>query len=222
MKDRYHHWSDIKYLKDIVTNPMIEVGEYSYYSGYYDQHDFEDGCVRYLWGDDRSRKLFNPIEQYGWVLDKLIIGNYVCIASGVIILMGGNHNHHPEWITVYPFVEQINNSYERKGDTIIESDAWIGMNAMIMPGVNIGEGAIVAAGSVVVKDVPAYTIVGGNPAKEIKKRFTDEEIAKLKEMRWYDWERKQIERASHLLSRSSIHQLYDYYLREIRPDRSKV
>lgn len=52
MKDRYHHWSDIKYLKDIVTNPMIEVGEYSYYSGYYDQHDFEDGCVRYLWGDD--------------------------------------------------------------------------------------------------------------------------------------------------------------------------
>ncbi|NMM55016.1 CatB-related O-acetyltransferase [Paenibacillus aquistagni] len=222
MKDRYHHWSDIKYLKDIVTNPMIEVGEYSYYSGYYDQHDFEDGCVRYLWGDDRSRKLFNPIEQYGWVLDKLIIGNYVCIASGVIILMGGNHNHHPEWITVYPFVEQINNSYERKGDTIIESDAWIGMNAMIMPGVNIGEGAIVAAGSVVVKDVPAYTIVGGNPAKEIKKRFTDEEIAKLKEMRWYDWERKQIERASHLLSSSSIHQLYDYYLREIRPDRSKV
>lgn len=136
--------------------------------------------------------------------------------------MGGNHNHHPEWITVYPFVEQINNSYERKGDTIIESDAWIGMNAMIMPGVNIGEGAIVAAESVVVKDVPAYTIVGGNPAKEIKKRFTDEEIAKLKEMRWYDWERKQIERASHLLSSSSIHQLYDYYLREIRPDRSKA
>ena len=83
--------------------------------------------------------LINPIEDHGWHLDKLIIGNYVCIASGVIILMGGNHNHHLEWITVYPFVEQIENSYEPKGDTIIESDAWIGMNAMIMPGVTIGE-----------------------------------------------------------------------------------
>ena len=82
---------------------------------------------------------------------------------------------------VYPFVEQIETSYEPKGDTIIENDAWIGMNAMIMPGVTIGEGAIVAAGSVVAKDVPPYTIVGGNPAKEIKKRFTNNEIEKLKE-----------------------------------------
>lgn len=214
---QFNHWSEIKYLKDIVTNPMIEVGEYSYYSGYYDNHDFEDGCVRYLWGDEKSRKLFNPIEDNGWHLDKLIIGNYVCIASGVIILMGGNHNHHSEWITVYPFVEQIETSYEPKGDTIIENDAWIGMNAMIMPGVTIGEGAIVAAGSVVSKDVPPYTIVGGNPAKEIKKRFTDKEIEKLKEMRWFDWEREKIERAIHILSSSSINQLYDFYQREIKP-----
>ncbi|KQL36093.1 MULTISPECIES: CatB-related O-acetyltransferase [Bacillaceae] len=213
---RFNHWSEIKYLKDIVTNPMIEVGEYSYYSGYYDNHDFEDGCVRYLWGDEKSRKLFNPIEDNGWHLDKLIIGNYVCIASGVIILMGGNHNHHSEWITVYPFMEQIETSYEPKGDTIIENDAWIGMNAMIMPGVTIGEGAIVAAGSVVSKDVPPYTIVGGNPAKEIKKRFTDKEIEKLKEMRWFDWEREKIERASHILSSSSINHLYDFYQREIK------
>ena len=216
-KHQFNHWSEIKYLKDIVSNPMIEVGEYSYYSGYYDNQDFEDGCVRYLWGDEKSRKLFNPIEDYGWHLDKLIIGNYVCIASGVIILMGGNNNHHPEWITVYPFVEQIETSYEPKGDTIIENDAWIGMNAMIMPGVTIGEGAIVAAGSVVAKDVPPYTIVGGNPAKEIKKRFTDKEIEKLKEMRWFDWEREKIERASHILSSSSINQLYDFYKREIKP-----
>lgn len=214
---RFNHWSEIKYLKDIVTNPMIEVGEYSYYSGYYDNHDFEDGCVRYLWGDEKSRNLFNPIEDNGWHLDKLIIGNYVCIASGVIILMGGNHNHHSEWITVYPFMEQIETSYEPKGDTIIENDAWIGMNAMIMPGVTIGEGAIVAAGSVVSKDVPSYTIVGGNPAKEIRKRFTDKEIEKLKEMRWFDWEREKIERAIHILSSSSIHQLYDFYQREIKP-----
>ncbi len=90
------------------------------------------------------------------------------------------------------------------------------MNAMIMPGVKIGEGAIVAAGSVVVKDVPPYTIVGGNPAKEIKKRFTDKEIQKLKEMRWFDWEREKIEQASHIFSSSSINQLYDFYQREIK------
>lgn len=214
---RFEHWSDIKYLKDIVTNPMITVGEYSYYSGYYDHHDFEDGCVRYLWGDEKSRRLFNPIEDHGWHIDKLIIGNYVCIASGVIILMGGNHNHHPEWITVYPFVDQIETSYAPKGDTNIESDAWIGMNAMIMPGVTIGEGAIVAAGSVVAKDVPPYTIVGGNPAKEIKKRFTDAEIEKLKEMRWFDWKREKIERAGQILSSSSVNQLYDFYQKEIKP-----
>ena len=103
--------------------------------------------------------------------------------------MGGNHNHHSEWITVYPFAEQIKQSYEPKGDTVIQSDAWIGMNAIIMPGVTIGEGAIVAAGSVVSKDVPPYTIVGGNPAKEIKKRFTDIEINMLMEMGWFDWDR---------------------------------
>jgi len=214
---RFNHWSEIKYLQDIVTNPMIEVGEYSYYSGYYDNHDFEDGCVRYLWGDEKSRKLFNPAEDYGWHLDKLIIGNYVCIAGGVIILMGGNHNHRTEWITVYPFAEQIETSYEPKGDTILESDSWIGMNAMIMPGVKIGEGAIVAAGSVVTKDVPPYSIVGGNPAKEIKRRFTDKEIEMLKEMRWFDWERKDIERAAPILSSFSVNQLYDFYRREINP-----
>ncbi|KOP64687.1 chloramphenicol acetyltransferase [Bacillus sp. FJAT-18019] len=216
-QNRFEHWSEIKYLKDIVTNPMITVGEYSYYSGYYDDHDFEDGCVRYMWGDEKSRQLFNPIEDYGWHIDKLIIGNYVCIASGVIILMGGNHNHHSDWITVYPFVDQIETSYAPKGDTIIESDAWIGMNAMIMPGVTIGEGAIVAAGSVVAKDVAPYTIVGGNPAKVIKKRFTDAEIEKLKEMRWFDWEREKIEQASHILSSSSINRLYEFYQKEILP-----
>lgn len=90
------------------------------------------------------------------------------------------------------------------------------MNAMIMPGVTIGEGAIVAAGSVVTKDVAPYTIVGGNPAKEIKKRFSEEEITKLIEMRWFDWKREWIEAATHLLSNSSIDGLYEYYLSEIK------
>lgn len=144
-------------------------------------------------------------------MDKLIIGNYVCIAAGVTILMGGNHNHNPDWITVYPFVDAIQNSMEPKGDTVINSDAWIGMNATIMPGVTIGEGAIVAAGAVVIKDVPPYTIVGGNPAKEIKKRFSESEIEMLREMRWFDWDRATIEKAILLLSSSSIETLYDFY-----------
>lgn len=91
------------------------------------------------------------------------------------------------------------------------------MNAMIMPGVTIGEGAIVAAGSVVAKAVPPYSIVGGNPAKEIKKRFTNGEIEKLKEMRWFDWEREKVERAAQILSSSSVNQLYDFYQKEIKP-----
>ena len=90
------------------------------------------------------------------------------------------------------------------------------MNAIIMPGVSIGEGAIVAAGSVVSKNVPPYTIVGGNPAKEIKKRFTDSEINKLMEMRWFDWDRELVERAIPLLSSSSIEQLYDFYNSQVR------
>ncbi|NKF08785.1 type B chloramphenicol O-acetyltransferase [Clostridium gasigenes] len=189
--EQYKHWSEIKYLKDIITNLLIEVGDYSYYSGYYENQNFEDGCVRYLWGDEKSRKLFNPIESNNWQIDKLIIGKYVCIASGVIILMGGNHNHNPDWITVYPFEKHIAISYKPKGNTIIGNDVWIGMEAMIMPGVNIGDGAIIGARSVVTKDVEPYSIVCGNPAKEVKKRFSIDEIEKLKEIRWYDWEREE-------------------------------
>lgn len=209
--NQYDHWSEVKYLKDIVTNPFIEVGEYSYYSGYYDNPNFEDGCVRYLWGDEKSRNLFNPIESYNWQLDKLIIGKYVCIASGVIILMGGNHNHHYDWITAYPFAEHIGESYKPKGDTVIGNDVWIGMQAMIMPGVKIGDGAVIAARSVVTKDVEAYTIVGGNPAKEIKKRFSNIEIEQLKEMQWYNWDREEIESIKPILSSTRVDKLYDYY-----------
>lgn len=211
MNNNFEKWSDTIYLKDLVSNPMIEVGDFSYYSGYYSNQEFENGCVRYLWGDPLTRKAFNPVSDMGWHLDKLIIGNYVCIASGATILMGGNHNHHSDWITVYPFASHVEKSYEPKGNTVIKSDAWIGMNAMIMPGVTIGEGAIVAAGSMVVKDVPPYTIVGGNPAKSIKKRFTDVEIDRLLEIRWFDWTEEQIEKAKDILMSDSIDALYDYY-----------
>ncbi|MGX7417321.1 CatB-related O-acetyltransferase [Carnobacterium gallinarum] len=211
----FNNWSETKYLKDIVTNPLIEVGEFSYYSGYYDNQDFEDGCVRYLWGDKKTKDLFNPIKDFSWEMDKLIIGNYVCIASGATILMGGNHNHHPDWITVYPFANHIQQSYLPKGNTVIKSDAWIGMNAMIMPGITIGEGAIIAAGSVVTKNVPPYTIVGGNPATSIKKRFSKKEIELLLEIRWFDWTLQQITQAESILMSGSIAKLYNYYQENI-------
>lgn len=209
--NKFENWSDTKYLSDVITNPMIEVGEYSYYSGYYENSDFEDGCVRYLWGDPKTRAAFNPMEQMGWELDRLIIGNYVCIASGAVILLGGNHNHNADWISVYPFESHIQQSFKRKKDTIIKSDAWIGMKAMIMPGVTIGEGAIIAAGAVVTKDVEPYTVVGGNPAKLIKKRFSDKEIAMLMEIRWFDWERSEIEEVLDLIMSPNIEALYEYY-----------
>lgn len=215
---QFNNWSETKLLKDIVTNSLIEVGNGSYYSGYYANQDFEDGCVRYLWGDKKTKNLFNPIEEFGWTLDKLIIGNYVCIAAGVTILMGGNHNHHPDWITVYPFENQIMDSYAPKGNTIIKSDAWIGMNAMIMPGVTIGEGAIIAAGSIVTKDIPPYTIVGGNPARIIKERFSEKEVQQLLEIRWFDWTSEQIKKAEPLLMSASIEELYLYYQEVVLKD----
>lgn len=215
-KEKYKNWSETKYLKDIITNPLITVGNKSYYSGYYENNNFENGCVRYLWGDQTTRDLFNPEKDLGWQLDKLIIGNYVCIAAGVVILLGGNHNHHPDWITVYPFANHIKESFEPKGDTIIKSDAWIGMGATIMPGVTIGEGAIIAAGSMVVKDVLPYTVVGGNPAKLIKQRFSDKEISLLLEMRWFDWEDSMIEKAKPVLMSRDIVKLYDFYRENIK------
>ncbi len=215
-KNKFQKWTDTNYLIDLVTNPNIEVGNFSYYSGYYQNHNFEDGCVRYLWGDKKTRNIHDPKEKFGWEMDRLIIGNYVCIASGAIILMGGNHNHRSDWITVYPFTDHIKESYLPKGNTYIKSDAWIGMNATLMPGVTIGEGAIVASGAIVTKDVSPYTIVAGNPARVVKQRFSDEEISMLLELRWFDWSKEQVNAAESLLMSSSIDELYTYYQSNIK------
>lgn len=79
MNNTFNHWTQIKYLKDTIKNPLIEVGEYTYYSGYYANKDFEDICVRYIWGDQKSKEMYNPIEDYGWHLDKLKIGKYLLL-----------------------------------------------------------------------------------------------------------------------------------------------
>lgn len=183
------HWSKVEYLHKSVTNPNIILkGTKSYYSNAYTPN-FEDYVVRYLYGDEYSRSHFEPL----WEYDKLYIGNYVCIGAEAVILMGGNNTHRMDWFSSYPFMEKIKDAYISKGDTIIEDGVWIGMRAMIMPGIHIGEGAVIGVNSVVTKDVPPYTIVGGNPAKIIKKRFDEKTISELLSLKIYNRREEEID-----------------------------
>lgn len=176
------HWSKYELLHEVVQNPNIHIkGKHSYYSDCWD-NGFENSVVRYLQGDEQSRDW-----QLAWDVDQLYIGDYVCIGSEAVILMGGNHTHRTDWFCLYPFLEYIEEAYIGKGDTIIGDGVWIGMRAFIMPGVKIGEGAVIAANSMVVKDVEPYCIVGGNPAKPINYRFSPEVITELLALKIYDW-----------------------------------
>ncbi len=176
------HWSKYELLHEVVQNPNIHIkGQHSYYSDCWDD-GFEQSVVRYLQGDEQSRDW-----QLAWDVDQLYIGDYVCIGSEAVILMGGNHTHRMDWFCLYPFLEHIEESYIGKGDTVIGDGAWIGMRAFIMPGIKIGEGAVIAANSVVVKDVEPYSIVGGNPAKPINYRFSADVIGELLQLKIYDW-----------------------------------
>ncbi|MEZ8404091.1 CatB-related O-acetyltransferase [Vibrio splendidus] len=176
------HWSKFELLHEVVTNPNIHVkGQHSYYSDCWD-NGFEQSVVRYLHGDEVSRQ-WEPL----WEIDELYIGDYVCIGAEVVILMGGNHTHRVDWFLLYPFMDVIDEAYIGKGDTHIEDGAWLGMRAMVMPGVTIGEGAVVAANSVVTKDVAPYSIVGGSPAKVVKHRFDESVIDELISFKIYEW-----------------------------------
>ena len=132
---------------------------------------------------------------FPFIGDKLIIGKFCALARGVKFIMNGA-NHKISGISTYPF-QIFGNGWERvmpkpgdlpyKGDTVIENDVWIGYDVLVMPGVKIGNGAIVSSRSVVVSDVPAYSVVGGNPAKVIRSRFTPEVVASLESIAWWDW-----------------------------------
>lgn len=185
------HWSKVEYLHETVKNPNIIIkGTKSYYSNTWTA-DFEDYVVRYLYGDQYSLKAWEP----QWKIDKLYIGNYVCIGAESIILMGGNNTHRNDWFSNYPFMEHIVEAYKAKGDTVIGDGVWIGMRSLIMPGLTIGEGAVIAAGSIVVKDVPPYAIVGGNPAKVIKYRFDEPTISSLLALKIYERSEEEINAA---------------------------
>ncbi|MEZ8696470.1 CatB-related O-acetyltransferase [Vibrio lentus] len=196
------HWSKFELLHEVVSNPNIHIkGQHSYYSDCWD-NGFEGSVVRYLHGDEVSRQ-WEP----RWEIDELYIGDYVCIGAEVVILMGGNHTHRVDWFSLYPFMDVIEDAYIGKGDTHIKDGVWLGMRAMIMPGVTIGEGAVVAANSVVTKDVEPYSIVGGSPAKVVKYRFDESVIDELISMKIYEWPAEKFESLRQYLCDSDIQNL---------------
>lgn len=167
------------FLKNKITQSNIIVGDYSYYDDPEGAENFEK----------------NVLYHFPFVGDRLIIGKFCALARGVKFIMNGA-NHKLSGISTYPFPifgngwEQLPMNAEDfpyKGDTVIGHDVWIGYDALIMPGVKIGNGAIVASRSVVTTDVPAYSMVGGNPARVLKQRFSAEDISRLEAIAWWDW-----------------------------------
>lgn len=193
-----------KLLVEQVTNPNIIVGRYSYYSGYYHQHSF-DTCARFLSPETGA--------------DRLIIGSFCSIGSGAAFIMAGNQGHRHDWISTFPFywmseVPHFNgaaNGYQPAGDTIIGNDVWIGSEAIIMPGIQIGDGAIIGTRALVTRNVEPYAIVGGNPARTIRSRFDAADVELLLEMRWWDWDDEKLKDAMPVLTSGDIRALHAYW-----------
>lgn len=173
------------YISNLPERPNVQIGEYTYYSD----------------NKKSPEKFYDNIEHhYEFLGDKLIIGRFCAIAEGVKFIMNGA-NHRMDGITTYPF-NIFSGGWEKvtptvgqlpfKGDTIIGNDVWIGQNVTVMPGVKIGDGAIIAANSTVVKNIEPYSIYGGNPAQFIRKRFSDEIIKILLELQWWNWDEEKI------------------------------
>lgn len=178
------------YLKNVITGPNIEVGDYTMYNDFVrDPRDFEKNNVLYHY----------PVNG-----DKLRIGSFCSIACGAKFLFTGA-NHALGSLSTYPFpiffeewgldVKNIRQAWDNRGDIVIGNDVWIGYEAVILSGVTIGDGAVIGARAVVTKDVPPYTIVGGVPAKPIRRRFDDETAEKLRRISWWDWDEEKIKRS---------------------------
>ncbi|AUY50186.1 CatB-related O-acetyltransferase [Streptomyces sp. CB01881] len=166
-------------LRPLVTDPRIQVGEYTYF-------DDPDGATRF---EER-----NVLYAYG--PERLVIGKYCAIATGTRFLMAGAA-HPTVGVSTFPFTMFGGTWTERtldivtglpsRGDTMVGNDVWFGYGATVLPGVRIGDGAIIAAGSVVTSDVEPYTVVGGNPARPIRRRFDDADVDRLLRAAWWDW-----------------------------------
>jgi len=190
---------NLVFLKNQITNPNIIVGDYTYYADFTDAGNFEK----------------NVLYHFDFIGDKLVIGKFCAIASGVKFIMNGA-NHETIPISTFPFaifgkgwekiMEGINpiDKFPNKGDTIIGNDVWIGYDATIMPGVKIANGAIIAAKSVVTKNVPDYAVAGGNPARIIRTRYDDEQISRLNAIAWWDWSAGKITQNLKLINSTDI------------------
>jgi virginiamycin A acetyltransferase len=181
------------FIKNTITDSRISVGDYTYYDDPIDSEDFERNV------------LYHDLD------DKLIIGRFCAIAQGVKFLMSGA-NHCMAGFSSYPFA-MLGKGWEHAvptdplpkiRDTVVGNDVWIGYRATIMPGVTIGDGAIIAAEAIVTRDVPAYAIVGGNPAELIRLRFAPEIIAELLDIAWWHWDIAKITRNLPLIVSADI------------------
>lgn len=175
------------YLKNAITDPSIIVGDYTMY------HDFVNDPTLF----EKNNVLYHyPINH-----DRLIIGKFCSIACGTKFLFTSG-NHAMQSLSTYPFPlffeewgldrARVTDSWDNKGDIIIGNDVWLGFESVIMQGVTIGDGAIIGSRAVVTKDIPPYTVVGGIPARPIKKRFCDETVEKLLALKWWDWDEERI------------------------------
>lgn len=194
----YHN--KLCFLKNMIKNPNIVVGDYTYYDDFEDVHNFKKN-VKY---------------HFDFIGDKLIIGKFCMIASGATFIINGG-NHLTEAISAYPFAilggdwanAMDGKAYPFKGDTKIGNDVWIGHNVTFMPGITVGDGAIISTNATVTKNVEPYTIVGGNPAKPIRKRFSDEQIAILLKLKWWEWDIEKITRNVSILTGNDIQKLLE-------------
>lgn len=183
------HDKEIVYLQSVITDPSIEIGDYTIYNDYvHDPRDFVKNNVLYHY----------PVNG-----DRLKIGKFCSIACGAKFLFtSGNHTMRSLSTYTFPIffeewgldAQHIRDAWDNKGDIVIGNDVWIGYEAVILSGVTIGDGAIIGARAVVTKDVPPYTIVGGVPAKPIRRRFDDETVRRLLALRWWDWDEDRIRR----------------------------
>jgi len=187
-----------------VTNPNIVVGRYSYYSGYYHGHGFDD-CARYLSPEVGA--------------DRLVVGSFCSIGTGAAFIMAGNQGHRMDWISTFPFhfvpdapeFADALNGYQPKGDTVIGHDVWIGAEAIVMPGIRIGNGAVIGTRAVVTRDVAPYAVVAGNPAKTIRWRFDEGHIALLQDMAWWNWSVDDLSAAMPLLCAGDVEALHSFW-----------
>ena len=190
------------YLNSVITDPNIKVGKYTMYNDFVrDPRDFQRNNVLYHY----------PVNN-----DRLVIGKFCSIACGAKFIFT-SANHSLKSLSTYPFpiffeewgldVKNIADAWDRKGDIIVGNDVWIGYEAVVLSGVTIGDGAVIGARAVVTKDVPPYTIVGGVPAKPIRRRFEDAAAARLSELKWWDWPEERIKENIEIIQSGQIDKL---------------